>query len=79
MSVRTPESRMRGVAWDYDGCAIELGHEPEHYFSKISKEHLPPAHQCGMAAAAAAKKKAFALADAVARGIRPMYLNGSQS
>ena len=77
--MKQPKDIMRGKAYDYDGCAIEFGSEPEHYFSKISKEHLPPAHQCGMAAAAAAKKKAFALADAVARGIRPMYLNGSQS
>lgn len=48
---------MRGVAYDYDGCAIELGHEPEKFFSKISHEHLPPAHQGGMAAAAAKKGK----------------------
>lgn len=54
---RTPESRMRGVAWDYDGCAIELGHEPEKFFSKITTERLAPAHQCGMAAAAAAQKR----------------------
>ena len=57
MTARTPESRMRGVAWDFDGCEIEFGHEREQFFSKISHEHLPPAHQCGMAAAAAAMKR----------------------
>lgn len=47
MTARTPEGRMRGVAWTFDGCAIELGHERAEYFSKIGYEHLPPAHQCG--------------------------------
>jgi hypothetical protein len=54
MTTRTPESRMRGVAWDFDGCAIELGQESAHYFRKITYEHLPPARQCG---AATAKRK----------------------
>ena len=47
MNAKTPENRMRGVAWTFDGCAIEFGNEPAKYFSKIGTEHLPPAHQCG--------------------------------
>jgi len=38
---------MRGVAQQIDGTAIEFGNEPEHFFRKITYEHLPPAHQCG--------------------------------
>ena len=49
MTGRTAENRMRGVAWTFDGCAIELGSEPEQYFAKISNEKLPPAKQCGAA------------------------------
>lgn len=56
--MKQPRDRMRGVAYTYDGCAIEFGSEPAHYFSKIGREHLPPAHQCGMAAAAAKRKQA---------------------
>jgi len=55
--VKQPKDIMRGKAWDFDGCAIEFGHEPEHYFHKIVYEHLPPARQCGMAAAAAKRSK----------------------
>ena len=40
---------MRGVAYDYDGCAIEFGSEPERFFRKVVDEHLPPAKQCGIA------------------------------
>lgn len=53
--MKQPKDLMRGVAWDFDGCAIEFGSEPEHFFRKIIREHLPPARQCGMAAA---RKKA---------------------
>jgi hypothetical protein len=55
--MKQPKDIMRGKASDFAIGPIEFGGEPEHYFSKISKEHLPPAHQCGMAAAAAAKKR----------------------
>ena len=52
--MKQPKDIMRGKAYDFAIGPIEFGGEPEHYFSKISKEHLLPAHQCGMAAAAAA-------------------------
>jgi hypothetical protein len=49
--VRQSTDRMRGVAWAFDGAAIEFGSEPEKYFSKIVYERLPPARQCGVSAA----------------------------
>jgi hypothetical protein len=59
--MKQPKDIMCGKAYDFDGCAIEFGHEPAHYFSKIGREHLPPAHQCGMAAAAAKRGPKTAL------------------
>ena len=47
---------MRGKAYDAGVGAIEFGTEPEHYFAKISHERLPPAKQCGMAAAKKAER-----------------------
>lgn len=38
---------MRGRGYDFEGCAIEFGDEPEQYFSKIVCERLAPARQCG--------------------------------
>jgi len=55
--MKQPKDIMRGKAYDFAIGAIEFGHEPEQFFSKIVREHLPPAHQCGMAAAAAAMKR----------------------
>lgn len=49
--MKQPKDRMRGVAYDLAIGAIEFGDEPEHFFRKIVREHLPPAKQCGMAAA----------------------------
>jgi hypothetical protein len=54
--MKQPKDIMRGKAYDFAVGAIEFGGEPEHFFSKISHEHLPPAHQCGMAAAAKRSK-----------------------
>ena len=45
--MKQPKDRMRGRGWDYDGCAIEFGDEPEHFWHKIVYEKLPPAKQCG--------------------------------
>ena len=58
--MKQPKDIMRGKAYDFDGCAIEFGTEPEHYFHKIVYERLPPAKQCGMAAAAAKRPKSRA-------------------
>ena len=49
--MKQPKDRMRGVAYDCKIGPIEFGSEPEHFFRKIVYEHLPPARQCGMAAA----------------------------
>ena len=49
MILRMPESRMRGVARDFDGCEIEIGYESLGYFHKIVYEKLAPAKQCGAA------------------------------
>jgi hypothetical protein len=42
---------MRGKGWYYDGAALEFGHEKPRYFARIMHEHLPPARECGLAAA----------------------------
>jgi hypothetical protein len=47
--MKQPKDQMRGRAWDFEGCAIEFGTEPEHFFRTIFYEHLPPAKQCGAA------------------------------
>jgi hypothetical protein len=63
---------MRGVAWDFDGCAIELGHEPERFFQKIIRETLPPAKQCGVLTVATireAQKQLLAAPSLIKNGI----------
>ena len=52
--MKQPKDRMRGVAWDHGIGPIDIEGEPEQFFRKIVYERLPPARQCG---AAAAKKK----------------------
>jgi hypothetical protein len=55
--MKQPKDIMRGKAYDFAIGAIEFGDEPEHYFRKVVHEHLRPAIQCGMAAAAAKRKQ----------------------
>jgi hypothetical protein len=50
-------SHMRGVAIQLDGAEIEFAGEPEILRARILEEHLPPAKQGGMAAAARSRAR----------------------
>jgi hypothetical protein len=49
--MKKPKDRMRGVAWDHGIGPIDIEGEPEQFFRKIVYERLPPARNCGAAAA----------------------------
>lgn len=48
MRKETERNIMRARARDYDGASIEFGDEPEKFFSRVVREFLPWAIECGM-------------------------------